>query len=147
MTRPHPLIARLFDEYGYEEVDAATIDAFEQRRGHAFLVFTEDPLRVKETLDIAVIVPELARAFAGRLRVGVLLPAAANELQARYGVRRWPAIVVLRDGAYLGAIEGLRNWDEYLQEVERLLGAEPMRAPTVGIAVKAAGAGAAGCGS
>jgi len=144
---PHPLIARLFDKHGYEDIDAANIDTFVQRRGHALLVFTEDPLRVKETLDIAVIVPELSQAFAGLFRVGVLLPPAARTLQARYGFRRWPAFVVLRDGAYVGAVEGLRNWDEYLQEVERLLDAEPARPPTIGIAVKTAGAAPASCGS
>ena len=58
------------------------------------LVFTEDPLRIRETLDLAVIVPELARSFAGRFRVGVLLPEAARALQPRYGFRRWPALVM-----------------------------------------------------
>ena len=53
----HPLIARLFDKHGYENVDAANIDAFVQRPGHALLVLTEDPLRVRETLDLAVILP------------------------------------------------------------------------------------------
>lgn len=144
---PHSLIARLFDKHGYEDIDATSIDAFAQRPGHALLVFTEDPLRVRETLDLAVIVPELARAFAWRFRVGVLLPAPARSLQARYGLRRWPAFVVLRDGAYVGAVEGLRNWEEYLQEVERLLEAEPTRPPTIGVAVKTAGTAAAGCAS
>jgi len=102
---------------------------------------------VRETLDLAVIVPELASALPGRFRVGVLLAAAARDLQPRYGVRRWPAIVVLRDGAYVGAIEGLRNWDEYLSELVRLLDAEPSRAPTIGVAVKTAGTHAAGCGT
>jgi len=143
----HPLIAQLFDKHGYENIDAGNIDAFVQRAGHALLVFTEDPLRVRETLDLAVILPELARAFTGRFRVGVLLPDAARPLLARYGLRRWPAFVVLRDGAYLGAVEGLRNWDEYVQEVERLLAAEPSRPPTIGIAVKTAGTAAAGCSS
>lgn len=143
----HPLIAQLFDKHGYENIDAANIDAFVQQPGHALLVFTEDPLRVRETLDLAVIVPELASAFAGRFRIGVLLPESARSLQARYGVRRWPAFVVLRDGGYLGAIEGLRNWDEYLQEVGRLLHTEPTRPPTIGITVKTAGTAAAGCGS
>ena len=128
-------------------IDTANIDSFVQQPGQALLVFTEDPLRVRETLDLAVIVPELAQTFAGRFRVGVLLPAAARSLQGRYGFRRWPAFVMVRDGAYLGAVDGLRNWDEYLQEVERLLDAQPTRPPTIGVAVKTAGTGAAGCGS
>jgi hydrogenase-1 operon protein HyaE len=141
----HPLLAQLFDKHGYANVDAAGLDAFAAHPGHALLVFTEDPLRVRETLDLAVIVPELAHAFSGRFRVGVLLPAAARQLSARYGVRRWPAFVILLDGAYVGSVEGLRNWDEYVQEVGRLLEAQPVRPPTIGIAVKAAGTPAAGC--
>jgi hydrogenase-1 operon protein HyaE len=88
-----------------------------------------------------VIVPEIQRAFPGRFAVGVLLPAAAREFHPRYGFRRWPAFVLLRDGQYLGAVDGLRNWDEYVGVVARLLEAPPTRAPTVGIAVKGADAG------
>jgi hydrogenase-1 operon protein HyaE len=141
----HPLFAQLFDKHGYANVDAASIDAFAAHAGHALLVFMEDPLRVRETLDLAVIVPELAHALPGRFRVGVLLPATARQLCARYGVRRWPAIVMLRDGAYVGSVEGLRNWEDYVQEIVRLLEAPPGRPPTIGVAVKAAGTAAGGC--
>ena len=136
----HPLIAQLFTKHGFAAVTAADLDAFVSERGHALLVFTEDPLRVKETLDLAVIVPELARAFAGRFRVGVLLPDAARQVHPRYGFRRWPAFVVLRDGAYVGAVDGLLNWDEYLETVARLLDAPPARPPTIGIPVTTASA-------
>ena len=54
---------------------------------------------------------------------------------------------MLRDGAYVGAVDGLRNWDEYVQEVTQLLEAAPTRPPTIGIAVKTTGSSAAGCGS
>jgi len=110
------------------------------------LVFTEDPVRYKETLDLAVIAPEVVRAFADRFRVGVLYPAAARKVAPRFGFARWPALVMLRDGAHVGAIDGLRNWDEYLAETQRLLDAEPTRPPSVGIAVRSAGGEAAGCG-
>lgn len=136
----HPLIAQLFTKHRFAEITASNIDTFLATPGHALLVFTDDPLRVKETLDLAVIVPELVRAFPGRFSVGVLLPQAAREVQPRYGFRRWPAFVVLRDGAYVGAVDGLRNWDEYLDIVARLLEAPVVRPPTVGIAVTAAGA-------
>ena len=150
MTAPtpeglHPLLQQLFTRHGFTEVRADNFDAFAGQRGHTLLLFTEDPHRYKETLDLAVIVPEIARAFAGRFAVGVLLPAAAREHQPRYGFRRWPAIVLLRDGAYVGAIDGLRDWGEYGAEVARLLAAEPSRPPAIGIAVAAAGAGPGAC--
>ena len=145
-ARAYPLIAGLFSRHGYDDVRAESFDAFARRPGHTLLFFTEDPARFKETLDLAVIVPELARAFPGRFAVGVLLPEAARAVQPRYGFRRWPALVVVRDGEYVGAVDGLRNWDEYLAEVAALLAAAPSRPPTVGIAVKGAGDAAAGCG-
>jgi hydrogenase-1 operon protein HyaE len=134
----HPLIAQLLAKHGFAEVTPEGIDAFASVPGHAMLVFLEDPLRVRETLDVAVIVPELARAFAGRFRVGVLLPDSARALAPRYGFRRWPALVILRDGAYVGAVDGLRGWDDYLARVAELLGADPVRPPTVGIPVNPA---------
>lgn len=135
----HPLIEQLFSRHGFVHVDAATLDGFAAEPGHTLLVFTEDPVRYKETLDLAVIAPEVARAFAGRFRVGVLLPADARKLASRYGFARWPALVLLKDGHYVGAVDGLRNWDEYVEQVQRLLDSEPTRAPTIGIAVKGAG--------
>jgi hydrogenase-1 operon protein HyaE len=54
---------------------------------------------------------------------------------------------MLRDSQYVGAVDGLRNWDEYLGLVGELLEAAPVRAPTVGIPVKGAGAAGAACGN
>ena len=139
-TGLHPLLEQLVSRHGFVPVDAESIDDFIHAAGHTMLVFTEDPVRYKETLDLAVIAPEVARAFAGRFRVGVLYPDAARKMAPRFGFARWPALVMLRDGDYVGAIDGLRNWDEYLDETQRLLTAEPIRPPSVGIAVKSAGA-------
>jgi hydrogenase-1 operon protein HyaE len=146
-ARSHPLIAQLFSKHGCTDVRAENFEAFTQRAGHTLLLFTEDPVRFKETLDLAVIVPELARAFAGRFAVGVLLPDAAREIHVRYGFRRWPAFVLLADGQYVGAVDGLRTWNEYLEEVARLLEAPATRPPTVGIAVKGAGENSGDCGT
>ena len=137
----HPLVEQLFTRHGAASLTAETVDAFIAPSGLAMLVFTEDPMRVRETLDLAVIVPEIARAFAGCFRVGVLLPEAARAVAPRYGFRRWPALVMLRDGAYLGAIDGLRTWQEYDLEVTRLINAEPAPARAVGIPIVAASRG------
>lgn len=141
----HPLIARLFTRHGCIDVDSSNFDAFTGRPGRTLLLFLEDPARYKETLDLAVIVPEIARAFAPRLAVGVLLPDAARAFAPRYGFRRWPAFVILADGRYVGAVDGLRSWDEYLTEVVSLMERAPTRAPTIGIPVRGGGDGADGC--
>ena len=135
----HPLLARLSDGFGFRTLDAADFDTLGAGSGHVLLVFTEDPERYRETLDLAVIVPELAREFSGRFAVAVLLPAAARVIAPRYGFRRWPAVVLLRNGDYVGAIDGVRDWSDYRLELARLLEAPTSRPPAIGIAVKAAG--------
>jgi len=141
----YPLVAQLFSKHGYAEVTPANFAQWAQGSGRALLLFIDDPGRFKETLDLAVIVPELMRAFPGRFKVGVVLPEAARELSIRYGFRRWPAFVILAGGKYVGAVDGLRNWDEYMIEMTRMLDAAPTRPPTLGIAVKGGGEGAADC--
>ncbi len=135
----HPLLERLVVETNAAVLDAQSFDAWAEQSGAAMLVFAEDPERFKETLDLAVIVPELHASFARRFRVALLPPAASRALLPRYGFARWPAFVMLRDGRYLGAIDGIRDWDVYVSELERLLAAEPTRPPSVGIPVHAAG--------
>lgn len=140
-VRSSPLVDALFARHGFARVGAPALDAFAAGEGHAVVAFLEDPARVRETQDLAVILPELARAFPARFRVGVLLPEDARAVAPRYGLRRWPALVVLKEGRYVGAVEGLRGWDEYVAELARLLEAAPTRPPVVGIAVRAEGAG------
>jgi hydrogenase-1 operon protein HyaE len=64
--------------------------------------------------------------------------------RSRFGFRRWPAFVILAGGDYIGAVDGLRNWDDYLTEVSALLERAPTRPPTIGIPVRC-GDGADGC--
>jgi hydrogenase-1 operon protein HyaE len=135
----HPLVQRLVGETGAAVLDLDGFDAWAGQPGAAMVVFAEDPDRYKETLDLAVIVPELHRGRSGAFRVGLLPPAASRSLAPRYGFARWPAFVMLRDGRYLGAVDGIRDWGVYLGELDRLLAAEPVRPPSVGIAVRAAG--------
>lgn len=136
----HPLLARYVTELDAPALDAERYDAWAEQPGHALVFFSEDPVLYRETLDVAVVVPELAKAYPGRFRAALLLPDAARAIAVRYGFRRWPAIVLLRDGRYVGAIDGLRDWNDYVETLGALLDAEPSRPPSIGIAVKQAGA-------
>ena len=127
-------------ETGAAVLTPETFDAWARQPGPAMVVFAEDPDRYKETLDLAVIVPELHATGGRHFRVGLLPPAASRAIAPRYGFARWPAFVMLRDGQYLGAVDGIRDWDVYTAELLRLLAAAPTRPPTVGIPVKAADA-------
>jgi hydrogenase-1 operon protein HyaE len=137
----HPLFARMVAETGASVLhEAAAFDEWAAQPGAAMVVFAEDPERFKEALDLAVIVPELHAGSRGAFRVALLPPAVSRLLAPRYGFARWPAFVMLRDGHYLGAVDGIRDWDVYVAELERLLAAAPSRPPSVGIPVRTADA-------
>ncbi|MCL2297548.1 MAG: hydrogenase [Proteobacteria bacterium] len=134
-----PLVARLLERSDAFEISLEAFDeVLKKTPGLLLLFFTEDPMRYRETLDLAVIAPELLADSAEPMRLGVLLPEAARALQPRYGFGRWPAFVLLRDGRYVGAIDGMRPWEEYQQEMARLQQTTPGRAPTVGVTVRSA---------
>ena len=141
--REPPLVTRLVESLGATRLDEGSFDAFANAPGEAALFFTEDPARFREVLDVAVIVPELAAAATRRFRIGVLPPPLANARASTYGVRRWPALVFLRGGQWLGNVEGLRDWGEYLAAVNELLegGVRPLPARVIPVAA----AGAPSC--
>ena len=143
-VRPHPLIAALADRHGFASPGADAFDAYVAAPGRALVLLLEDPARYRETLDLAVIAPELARAFSGVFRCAAPAPEVARDVATRFGVRRWPALVVFRDGGYVGAIEGLRDWDDYLAAIAGFIDAPVTRPPGIGVAVRG---GAPGCGA
>ena len=81
----HPLIQRLQDEFGYPELTMANHDEFVAPDEVGVLFFAGDPKRYKETTDVAVVLPELVKAFGGRLRAAVVAKEDEIELQKKYG--------------------------------------------------------------
>lgn len=132
------LISRLLAKEGAERLDESTFEAFVAAPGEAALFFTEDPMRFREVTDLAVILPELREAAPRRFRIGVLPPVLANARAATFGVRRWPAVVFVRAGEWLGNIEGLRDWSEYLALASGLLEGPAQPLPRKVIPVAAA---------
>ena len=127
----HPLVQSLIEDCHYPEITLENHDAFINQPGVRVLYFVGDPKRNRESTDVAVVLPELVEAFGGQLQPGVVAEYSTIgvELERRYGFRKWPALVFLRDGGYLGAISGIRNWADYLQTIPELLSAEPHRSP------------------
>jgi len=130
-----PLLDRLTQELGYPLLDIDGLDAFLGNNEYSVLFFTEDPKRYPETNDVAVVLPELVKAFDGRFTPAVIERGAEKTLQTRYGFKVWPALVFLRGNAYLGTITKIQDWSVYLERVGTLLNSEPSRPPGVGIPV------------
>jgi hydrogenase-1 operon protein HyaE len=117
----HPLVRRLIEVHGAIELDDAGFIPFCALPGETVLLLCEDPTRMRETPDFAVVLPELARACGKSFRIGVADSATVRLHHARFGVRTLPALVFLREGALLGTIEGLRDWGELVRLARDLL--------------------------
>lgn len=132
MTR-HPLVERLASATGGADVLPDHVETWEAAPGDAVLFFSGDPVRFPEALDVAVVLAELHARFGQRFRVGIVPCEVEETLARRYAVQRWPSLVFLRDGGYLGTVSGMKDWDDYVREVEATLAAAPggRPAPTI----------------
>jgi hydrogenase-1 operon protein HyaE len=117
----------MIERYAYPVLDEGNFDDFLSSHHEVVLFFAENPKQFPESDDVAMILPELVKAFEGRLQAALISRKAERRLQSRYGFNTWPALVFLRDGEYLGVINQVQNWDDYLREIQRVLDSEPAR--------------------
>ncbi len=132
----HPIFTRMVEEDGFERIDPDTYEAFLKKPGLSMILFIEDPNRMKETMDGLVIAPEIAKACKLIENKAVVCPPHARKLSQIYGFKRWPALVFVRDGAYLGAVDGLRLWSELIKEIDEIIQRSPSFPPSIGIPIK-----------
>lgn len=129
-----PLIERLSTESNYPLLDLENINDFTDSQEHSVLFFTEDAKRFPESNDVAVVLPELLKAFP-KLSPAIVKQDDEKKIQKLYGFRSWPALVFLRQGDYLGCITGIQDWADYLAEIKEILASDPSRPPSIGIPV------------
>ena len=136
----HVLIDRLITELGYTEVSLDNHDEFVAMPGMNVLFFPGDPKTVRDATDVAVVLPELMSAFAGKLNAGVVTDTFGDgkTLKHKYGFTHYPSLVFVRDSGYVGTLSRIRTWQEYLATISELLVAEPRRPPSIGIEVASA---------
>jgi hydrogenase-1 operon protein HyaE len=125
------LLARLAAERGIPTVTAAGVD--EVAAGTTLAVL-HTAAKSPESWDVAVVLPEVLRSCPG-VRAVALTPAESAVAAPRWGVDKYPSVVVLRDGRYVGVIEGMQDWEPFCQELARLSQAEPRRAPSLRIPI------------
>lgn len=134
LERLETAISRLLQKHGFFPVDRSNP---EFPAGLTALLLTEDPQRNLEVLDACVILPEALKPVGEQIARWVAGPDFSAALMQQYGVARAPAVVFLRDGAFVGLLNGIRDWSEYQNEVDRLL-TGPAQPKPIGIPVRAA---------
>lgn len=133
LERIEAAISRMQQKHAFFRVDRSSP---EFPVGLTALLLTDDPQRNLEVLDACVILPEALKPLGDAVARWVAGPDFAPGLMQQYGVARAPAVVFLRDGQYLGSLNGIRDWAEYQQELSRLLDG-PAQPRPIGIPVRA----------
>ena len=131
------LLDRLVAKHGLSDLDQIGFQRFMDAPGAAVVLLTDEPDTAAENWDTAVIFPELLAAMGNNGRAALMRPEHARSLLTRFGLGRLPALLFLKNGGYVGAIEGLRDWSEYVNECAAMLRKPLSRAPSIGIAVSA----------
>ena len=132
------LLDKLVAGHNVVDLDADGMQAYLDAAGNGVVLLVDEPDRVPESWDLAVIFPDLMAATGIDLRTAVARPQNVAPLQSRFGINRLPALLFLRDGGYVGVIEGLRDWNEFVAECAAMLQAPVVRAPGIGITVSVA---------
>lgn len=124
-----PILTMMMERHRIPVVDEANIDAFAGTHDFTALFFPGDSLRLAESNDVAVILPELVQAFQGVFKPAVVSRESERKLQSRYRFNAFPALVILRNGEYLGTIKRVLDWEDYLTEIAGILTREPSAPP------------------
>lgn len=121
----HPLISRLETEFGYPRLHSAhDLAEFVARPGAHCLFIPGDPRRNLETADAAVILPELRQAFQRAFDCAVIDDAIEARLREDTRALKTPGLLFYREGRFLGAIEKVRDWSDYLVRINHILSLE-----------------------
>lgn len=145
----HPLLARLVSDHHAQWLDFDTLaDWLAGQTGDHVVLFAGDPVAFPESLDVAVILPELQKVSAARHKpfgMAVAVPDCAQALAETYGARRWPTLMFFRDGKYVTTLSGMHDWDDYLRLLAQALDKPVSRPPTIGIPVVSVNSPATSC--
>ena len=133
------VLQRLLERHDFREIDAAGFDDFTAGPSTCAVLLLDDPVQQPEVCDVAAVLPEVLTAAGVPMPAAFARAAAARVLQPRFGFVRWPAVVFLRAGRWVGTIEGMRDWQPFVDAVREMATRPVGRPPTVGIPLRVGG--------
>lgn len=116
-----PLIERLNNEFNYPFVDANNHQSFLEGDTTKVLFFTGNPNRYPETLDVAVVLPELVNAFNNQIQPAIVTEDAEDDLPVKYEFSSYPALIFIKQGFTVGTICKIQDWQVYLQKIQAII--------------------------
>jgi len=123
------LLKSVIDRHGYRTVSEADLDEVTADLDFSVLLFAGDADRLGESDDVAIILPELEKLFEHVFTPLVVERTSERKLQQRYRFNAFPSLVFLRRGEYLGTIQRVLDWGDYVTEISKILTSEPTPPP------------------
>ena len=118
----HPLLARLEMECGYPRLFSQhDVAEFLSRPGLHCLFIPGDAQRNLETADAAVILPELRLAFQNAFDCALIDDGIEAHLRETYKALKTPGFLFFRETAFLGEVQKVRDWSDYLARITHIL--------------------------
>ncbi len=124
-----PLMQSVIEREKLPVLSADTLDDFAREAGDMVLMVGGDWRRHVEVNDLAVILPEIIKASNGHLTGAVLERDSERKIQTRFRFNRYPVLIFLRNGGYLGHIQKILDWQDYITEINAILAREPHDPP------------------
>lgn len=119
----HPLLTRLETELRWPRLySLSDVAEFLDRPGLHCLFIPGDPVRNLETADAAVILPELRMVFQHAFDCAVVDDAIESTLRETHRALKTPGFLFFQQSRYLGAVEKIRDWDDYMMRITHILG-------------------------
>ena len=115
------VIDRLCLENGWQRLDAAGFEPFVGQGGFSVVLCAGDPALHPESIDVAVVLPELVVAAPVSLRPAVAASGIEHALQQRFDFDAWPALLFFQAGRHLGTIVRMHDWSEFLARMQSIL--------------------------
>ena len=83
----HPIFNRLWGKEGFVRVNEENLEEFKSAKGLVLIFFADNPTTFKETIDMAVIAPEVAKVFQDHIAAkGFTDPAVGRAIASRLGL-------------------------------------------------------------
>lgn len=118
----HALVERLTRDLGWPLLsDMEGFEEFSRGPGVRVAFVPGDPVRNLETADVAVILPELRKAFANRFLCAVTAASIEEAIREATGVFNTPSLIFFADGTQIGDIQKVRDWSDYVARVQHIL--------------------------
>lgn len=127
------MTSSLIEKLTYPKLDAENYDNFVYDTEYAVLFFASNPTQFPESNDVAIILPELLKAFKQPIKAALISASIEKELQRRFRFTHYPSLVFLKRGEYLGTVSGILNWNDYLTQITQILATTPSEPPAFDI--------------